>query len=54
MNPDAITISPGPRLRAALLLAIVADAFQMFSPLYFSKALLRPLMTFSTFVWPGF
>ncbi|MFP5236356.1 MAG: hypothetical protein ACLGSD_10665 [Acidobacteriota bacterium] len=28
-NPGAVTISAGPRLRIALLLAIVADALQM-------------------------
>jgi hypothetical protein len=41
MNPDnAITISAGPRMRTALLLAIVADAFQIvFSPLLFEGAL---------------
>lgn len=39
MNPDTITISPGPRLRTALLLAIGADAFQIvFSPLFFEGA----------------
>jgi hypothetical protein len=39
MNPDTITISPGPRLRTALLLAIVADTFQIvFSPLFFEGA----------------
>jgi hypothetical protein len=39
MNPDTITISPGPRLRIALLLAIVADTFQIvFSPLFFEGA----------------
>jgi hypothetical protein len=27
--PDDITISPGPQFRAAMLLAIVADAFQL-------------------------
>ena len=29
MTHDIITISPGPRLRAALILAIVADALQL-------------------------
>ena len=29
MTQDAITISPGPRLRAAMILAIVADALQI-------------------------
>jgi len=40
MNPDnAITISAGPRMRTALLLAIIADAFQIvFSPLLFEGA----------------
>ena len=39
MNPDTITISAGPRMRTALLLAIVADAFQIvFSPLFFEGA----------------
>jgi len=40
MNPDStITISAGPRVRTALLLAIVADAFQIvFSPLLFEGA----------------
>lgn len=28
-HPEAVTISAGPRLRAALLLAIIADALQM-------------------------
>jgi hypothetical protein len=38
MNPDT-TVSPGPRLRTALLLAIVADTFQIvFSPLLFEGA----------------
>ena len=39
MNPNAITISAGPRMRTALWLAIVADAFQIvFSPLLFEGA----------------
>jgi len=40
MNPDnAIMISPGPRMRTALLLAIVADTFQIvFSPFLFEGA----------------
>jgi hypothetical protein len=39
MKPDTITISPGPRMRTALLLAIVADIFQIvFSPLLFEGA----------------
>ena len=39
MNPDTITISPRPRMRIALLLAIVADIFQIvFSPLFFEGA----------------
>jgi len=39
MNQDSITISAGPRIRTALLLAIVADAFQIvFSPLLFEGA----------------
>lgn len=29
MHQDAITISPGPRLRAAMILAILADVFQL-------------------------
>ena len=29
MTHDTITISPGPRLRAALILAIIADALQI-------------------------
>ena len=29
MNDDAITISPGPRFRTAMILAIVADALQI-------------------------
>jgi hypothetical protein len=29
MHQDAITISPGPRLRAAMILAIAADVFQL-------------------------
>jgi hypothetical protein len=29
MNRGSITISPGPRLRAALILAIIADALQI-------------------------
>jgi hypothetical protein len=29
MNRGAITISPGPRLRAAIVLAIIADALQI-------------------------
>ena len=39
MNPDTITISSGTRMRTALLLAIVADTFQIvFSPLFFEGA----------------
>jgi hypothetical protein len=39
MKPDIITISAGPRMRTALLLAIVADTFQIvFSPLFFEGA----------------
>jgi len=39
MNPDTITISTGPRMRSALLLAIVADTFQVvLSPLFFEGA----------------
>jgi hypothetical protein len=39
MNPDTITISAGPRMRTALLLAIFADTFQIvFSPLFFEGA----------------
>ena len=39
MNPDSITTSAGPRMRTALLLAIIADAFQIvFSPLLFEGA----------------
>jgi hypothetical protein len=39
MNPDTITVSAGPRMRTALLLAIVADVFQIvFSPLFFEGA----------------
>jgi hypothetical protein len=39
LNPDTITISREPRLRTALLLALVADAFQVvFSPLFFAGA----------------
>jgi hypothetical protein len=39
MNPDTIMISPGPRLRIALLLAIIADTFQIvFFPLFFEGA----------------
>ena len=39
MNPDTITISAGPRMRTALLLAIVADTFQIvFSPSFFEGA----------------
>jgi hypothetical protein len=29
MTPDSVTISPGSRLRAAMMLAIVADAIQI-------------------------
>lgn len=39
MNPDTITISPGPRIRTAFLLAIIADTFQIvFSPFFFEGA----------------
>jgi hypothetical protein len=39
MNPNTIAISPGPRMRTALLLAIIADTFQIvFSPLFFEGA----------------
>jgi hypothetical protein len=37
---DSITISPGPQFRAAMLLAIVADAFQLIVfPLFVAGAL---------------
>jgi hypothetical protein len=29
VTPNAVTISPGPRLRAAMILAIIADALQI-------------------------
>jgi hypothetical protein len=29
MTPSAVTISPGPRLKAAMVLAVLADAFQL-------------------------
>ena len=29
MNDDAITISPGPRFRTAMILAVIADALQI-------------------------
>jgi membrane protein DedA with SNARE-associated domain len=39
MNPNTIAISPGPRMRTALLLAIIADTLQIvFSPLFFEGA----------------
>jgi hypothetical protein len=39
MNQGSITISPGPRIRAALVVAIIADVFQIiFSPLFFEGA----------------
>jgi hypothetical protein len=39
-SDDAITISPGPRFRAAMILAIVADALQMaVFPLFVEGAL---------------
>jgi hypothetical protein len=39
VNPDTITISPGPRIRTAFVLAIIADTFQIaFSPLFFEGA----------------
>ena len=39
MNPNTIAISPVPRMRAALLLAIVADIVQIvFFPLFFEGA----------------
>jgi hypothetical protein len=39
MNPNTIAISPVPRMRTALLLAIVADIVQIvFSPLFFEGA----------------
>ena len=35
VNQNAVKISPGPRLRAALILAILADAFQIvLAPLF--------------------
>lgn len=40
MTHDAITISPGPRIRAALVLAILADALQLIVfPLFVEGAL---------------
>ena len=39
MTEDAITLSPGARLRAAMVLAILADAFQIvIFPLFFAGA----------------
>lgn len=40
MTDDPITISPGPQFRAAMLLAIVADALQIFLlPLFVAGAI---------------
>src|SRR5258708_39763017 len=40
MTDDAITISPGPRFRSAMMLAILADAFQLVVfPLFIAGAL---------------
>jgi len=40
VTDDTITISPGPRFRAAMLLAIIADAFQIVVfPLFVEGAL---------------
>jgi ascorbate-specific PTS system EIIC-type component UlaA len=48
---DAITISPGPRLRAAMILAIIADALQIVVFPLFVRALNRRLTTYSTWEW---
>lgn len=42
MTQDAITISPGPRLRAAMIVAIVADALQIIVFPMFVEGALSP------------
>jgi hypothetical protein len=42
MTQDAITISPGPRLRAAMILAVVADALQIIVFPMFVEGALSP------------
>lgn len=42
MADDAISISPGPRLRAAMILAIIADALQIFVFPLFVEGLVSP------------
>ena len=47
MPDDTITVSPGPQFRAAMLLAIVADAFQLIVFPLFVAGALSPLTTSS-------
>jgi len=42
MPDDPITISPGPQFRAAMLLAIVADALQIFLLPWFVEGAISP------------
>jgi hypothetical protein len=40
MTDDSVTITPGPQFKSAMLLAIIADAFQLFVfPLFVAGAL---------------
>ena len=40
MTADSVTITPGPQFKSAMLLAIIADAFQLFVfPLFVAGAL---------------
>jgi len=48
---DAITISPGPRLRAAMILAIIADVVQILVFPLFVAGAESPLTTYSTWEW---
>lgn len=43
MEDDSITISPGPQFRAAMVLAIVADALQLFLLPWFVEGAISPL-----------
>ncbi|MGP8252226.1 MAG: hypothetical protein ACLQHF_09340 [Terracidiphilus sp.] len=42
MNSATVTISPGPRLRAAMVLAVLADAFQLLVFPYFVEGAMSP------------
>jgi hypothetical protein len=42
MNDDTITVSPGPRFREAMVIAIVADALQIVVFPFFVEGALSP------------